>query len=167
MSESTPRLRMAEDDGTIVIQVVGPATMDAAYAIRRHVEHREQSPSLPRIQLDLRHCSYMDSTFQGMLLVLSGVNRHGPPRSLEVVSPSAQCRKLLQDNKLDRILSIVDREEPAEGVWQEHAIAPQRTESGFQETVVTAHERIVECDTPLAERYREVVKQFRAPRSQP
>lgn len=167
MSDSTPRLRMAEDDGVVVIQVVGPATMDAAYAIRRHVEHREQSAPLPRIHLDLRYCSYMDSTFQGMLLVLSGVNRRDRPRNLDVVSPSVQCRKLLQDNKLDRILSIVDREEPAPEVWQEHTVDPQRTEAGFQETVVTAHERIVECDTPLSDRYRDVVKQFRTPRSQP
>jgi anti-anti-sigma factor len=163
MSESVQRIRVAEVGGTLVVEVAGRATMDTAATLRKHIEPRLQAGGLA-LQLDLRQCSYMDSTFQGTLLILSGVQQRGAARRLELVCPSPECRRLLRENGFDRVLTVVDAEPLTECVWTEIGIETDRKAAAFQDNVIESHEMIVQMDGPTAERYRAAVQMLKQSR---
>lgn len=157
MAALDSRIRMAEMGETILVEVAGRATMDTAATLRRRLEPRLQAGQMC-VQLDLRQCSYMDSTFQGTLLILSGVQQRVASRRLELVCPSPECRRLLHENGFDRVLVIVEAALPAQCPWTEIELETDRKAAAFQDNVIESHEMIVQLDGPAAERYRAAVK---------
>jgi anti-anti-sigma factor len=163
MSETVQRVRVAEAGDKLLVEVAGRATMDTAATLRKHIEPRLQTGGFA-VQLDLRQCSYMDSTFQGTLLILSGVQQRGASRRLELVSPSPECRRLLRENGFDRVLTFVEAEPPAECTWTEIGVETDRKAADFQDNVIESHEMIVQLDGPTAERYRAAVQMLKQSR---
>src|SRR4051812_29955311 len=108
MSAPLGTLRVGRQAGTVLFQVEGVARMPQGLALRRAAEPclAEGSP----VRIDLRRCTYMDSTFVGTLLVLR--RAAGCGGDLALVAPSTPCRDLLRQMGLDRVLSVVTTDEP-------------------------------------------------------
>jgi anti-anti-sigma factor len=116
MQAALDKMCVCEDDQSIVFQVEGKGTMKQAPALRERAE-RALADGVRRLHVDLRRCHYMDSTFLGTLLLLMRAIRQLEHGEFALVSPSAECRQLLEKMRLDTVYSIVDLGELPAYLW--------------------------------------------------
>lgn len=155
MAEMEGTIRVRVDDRTLAFKVVGRGTMLQSPAVRQLAE-QSLTPQTTRVHIDLRHCTYIDSTFQGTLLLLKRLVERRGEGEFALVSPSPQCRRLLAQIGFDQILPIVEAEEPDTRGWAELRTAEEKDLDLFQfkQSVVQAHQELAHLSGPTGERYR-------------
>src|SRR5688572_32738183 len=123
MATSTDKMCVCEDEQSVVFQITGKGTMKQAPALRERAE-RALADGVRKLHVDLRHCSYMDSTFLGTLLLLMRAVRPLERGEFALVSPSAECRQLLAKMHLDSVYSFLDLEELPAYLWTDLPAEP-------------------------------------------
>ncbi len=148
-------LRVHQDGQTITFQVAGQATVLQGLPLRRIAEHYLGGSEI-RLRVDLRRCTWMDSTFVGTLLLLCRAVAQRKLGEFSLLAPSEECRKLLRQMGVDRICCIRDEELPAKG-WIE---IEQTTEGDdeFRRRVLQAHQELADLSGPTGETFRKIVK---------
>ena len=158
MTARQGRVRVYQHDQTITFQIEGQATMQHSPAVRQFAEQC-LTDGMTVLSVDLRRCTHMDSTFLGTLLFLKRiVERHQTGR-FALISPSPQCRQLLQQMGLEKIFPVVDREEPAPSVWRDLPSGPEDM-AVFKRNVVQAHQELGRLEGPAGETFRELADQL-------
>lgn len=140
MATTTDKMCVCEDEQAIVFQVTGRGTMKQAPALRERAE-KALADGVRRLHVDLRRCSYMDSTFLGTLLLLMRAVRQIEHGEFGLVSPSAECRQLLQKMHLDSVYSFLDLEELPAYLWTDLP-AEFGDAQCFDRVVVQAHQEL-------------------------
>ncbi len=158
VAETDCKVRARRDQATVTFQVEGCATMVHSRPLRQFAEQcLEQGATSLRV--DLRRCTFMDSTFQGTLLFL---NRDADRRAnveLALLSPSPECRRLLQRMHVDRLFSVIDADEPGDGTWLElKADSDELKNPQFQRNVLQAHQELGQTSGPNSEQFRELAE---------
>jgi anti-anti-sigma factor len=150
-------VRVVEQGPTVTFRVEGRATMALSLPLRRYAE-RCLEGGATALRVDLRHCTYMDSTFLGTLLTLQGaVGRRGGGRRLSLVSPSSACGQVLQQMGLGTVFGTEAADEPQGLAWAElPAVADDPV--SFKRNVAQAHEELANLPGPAAEQFRAVVR---------
>lgn len=149
-------VRFHRDGQDIVFRVDGRATMYQSLPFRRFADQCLAGP-VHNVYLDLRHCTYIDSTFLGTFLYLKrAIDRRGRGELL-LVSPSAPCVTVLEQMGVKEFFSFQNRDETAAACWIELAkeIEDQR---GFQHNVLQAHEELANLPGAAGEPFRAVVR---------
>jgi anti-anti-sigma regulatory factor len=109
------------------------------------------------LRVDLRHCTYMDSTFLGTLLTLQGVVGRFPQGKLTLVSPSPACCKVLHQMGLTAIFRTETVDEGADLPWADLPAAGADPGS-VKRNVAQAHEELANLPGPAGEPFRAVVR---------
>jgi anti-anti-sigma factor len=149
-------LRMQQQAQTITFQVEGCVRMPQGLALRRFAEQC-LAANMTVFRIDLRLCTYMDSTFLGTLLFLHRTIARGGEGALFLVAPSPQCAQLLRQMGLDNVFATARATEPATGTWTELSGAPDDAEA-FKRTVVQAHEELATLPGAAGEAFRAVTR---------
>ncbi|MBM4068484.1 MAG: STAS domain-containing protein [Planctomycetes bacterium] len=99
---SAPRglVRVRQDSQGVTVQVVGWGRMQQSVPLRRLGESCLADGSAP-FRVDLRHCSYLDSTFLGTLLCLQRMARKLDQGQFQLISPSPECNRLFKQIGVD------------------------------------------------------------------
>ncbi len=96
-----------ERDSVLYIQAKGHITAQFCTRIKERVFDRlEKTPKITAIYTDLSECTYMDSTFLGLLAGFSKKLKNISGGRLYVQNADAQCTQLLHSMGLDRIMDI-------------------------------------------------------------
>src|SRR5262249_32446596 len=95
-------VRYHQQPGAVTFRVQGRATMNQSLAMRQCAE-RLIAAGVSRVRVDLRECTYVDSTFVGTLLTLKKAADRNDGR-FTLVMPSAACAKILQQMGLGDVL---------------------------------------------------------------
>jgi anti-anti-sigma factor len=108
------------------------------------------------IRVDLRDCTYLDSTFLGTLLHLRrAARRRGS--DLTLVAPSAECRRLLQQIGVEDAFPIQVMDETAAPAWQD--LDPGKADArAFNQTVVEAHQELASLGGRAGETFQPVAE---------
>jgi anti-anti-sigma factor len=127
-------------DQLTTFRVVGPASMAVSVALKRSVEASLEEGAT--IRIDLRECPWMDSTFLGTLLVLARRARaRGLCARLLLVSPSAECLRVLDQTGVQEVFDVVATPEPAGAAeWTE--IASGGDKEALVRNLLRAHEAL-------------------------
>jgi anti-anti-sigma factor len=145
-------VRVRQHGQTLTFQVKGRATMQQSPSVRRFTEHC-CAHGTNAVWVDLRHCTHMDSTFLGTLLVLKRAVEQQEQGKFALISPSPQCCRVLQHMGLDEFFSIVTEQEPEASDWTE-----LKSESddltAFKRNVVQAHQELARLEGPAGESFR-------------
>ncbi len=148
-------VRVHQDGQTVTFRVDGCGRMTNSLPLRRFAE-QALAAGATDLRLDLRHCTYMDSTFLGTLLQLKrAVERRGQGR-FALVSPSPQCCQLLRQMGLETTFVVLTEEEPVEHDWTE--LCADQDADAFKRNVVQAHEELATLEGPAGAPFREVVR---------
>src|SRR5262245_52254296 len=123
MAAQQGSVRFSQHDQAITFQVEGQATMHHSPTVRRYAE-QSLAVDTTALSVDLRRCTHMDSTFLGTLLFLKRLIERREESAFTLISPSPQCRRLLQQMGLEKIFAIVDVEELTPDVWTELKSGP-------------------------------------------
>lgn len=149
-------VRVRQDAQGITVQVVGWGRMQQSMPVRRLGENCLVEGSGP-FRVDLRHCSYLDSTFLGTLLYLQRATRKQGRGQLVLVSPSPECCRLLKQIGVESCFAVVCLDEfPAED-WRD-LCCPADDVDAFNQNVIQAHEELANVGGPAGEKFQAVVR---------
>jgi anti-anti-sigma factor len=108
------------------------------------------------LRIDLRHCTYLDSTFLGTLLILRRAVQRRPGCQLLLVSPSPECRRLFKQMGVEECLpSVNDAELPAD-IWTE--LPCEINVEMFNRNVVQAHEALANLGGTCGKTFESVAR---------
>jgi anti-sigma B factor antagonist len=149
-------IRFHQDDQMLLFQVDGWATMSQSLSLRRFAEHA-LAEGARRVWVDLRRCTYLDSTFLGTLLFLHRAALRLGGREFRLISPSCECAKLLQQMGVTEVFPVFDMEEAAPSSWTVLTKGSDDKQH-LQRNVLEAHEELACLPGAAAERFRAVVR---------
>jgi len=113
------------------------------------------------IVVDLRECTYMDSTFLGTLLTLHRTLEARSLSALTLVAPSTACAKIFHDMGMNDLFRVVS--EPTVPLPSEMSTSTSWTELSLQSVDPIAQRRnIIEAHEHLAALPGEAGEQFQA-----
>jgi anti-anti-sigma factor len=141
---------------TITFRVEGKGTMAQSHSFRRCAE-RFLTDGGRAVRVDLRHCTWMDSTFVGTLLCLKRDMDRRHQGELALVCPSPPCGALLQQMGLTAILPVVTADEPPAGDWTELPSGGEDVQT-FKSTVTQAHQELAGLPGPAGEAFHKVAR---------
>jgi anti-anti-sigma factor len=148
-------VRFHQKDQTVSFRVEGRGTMNNSLPVRRCAE-RFLSGGVTQVRIDLRDCSYMDSTFLGTLLTIrKNLERVGG--QLVLIAPSTSCCRILEQMGLSDVLPAQLDPPGPETVWTELGSEPPDVQS-FKRNVTQAHEELANLPGPAGEQFKAVVR---------
>jgi anti-anti-sigma factor len=118
--------------------------MNQSMPIRRLAEEMMAKGPLT-LRLDLRHCTYIDSTFLGTVLYLRRTMLNRSRGEVVLVSPSPQCCLLLRQMGVDECLPTVVSEELEPSAWAEVSCEREDVDF-FNRNVIQAHEELANLE---------------------
>jgi anti-anti-sigma factor len=130
-----------EERDIIYIKAVGQITANNCYLLRKKIfERLEHIPAVRDIFTDLSDCSYMDSTFMGILI---GVNKRFKSmrgKAINIVCPSEECRRLFTGLGIIKLLHV--NQDSIKFPAHMEAITSPHKPSVY--TILKAHEDLME-----------------------
>ncbi len=95
------------DERGFFVRALGSIRASLCYPLRERLLTRlEQDAAIPAVFVDLSGCTYMDSTFIGLLVAADRRVRKGSGGRLHVLNPSGPCIELLSQIGLLEILLV-------------------------------------------------------------
>jgi anti-anti-sigma factor len=155
MANAQGVVRYHRSDPNVSFHVQGRCTMTQATGFRKFAEAC-LTEGAEVLRIDLRDCTYLDSTFLGTILHLHKTSAARGLGRVVLVAPSTPCGKLLTQMGLLDILTL----EPAGPLepppWEE---LPTNTDmASFKRTVTDAHQELAALPGPAGEQFRAAVR---------
>jgi anti-anti-sigma regulatory factor len=117
-----------------------------------------------RFMVDLGACTYLDSTFLGILLGLGKTLKEAGNGLLHILNASPRNLELLKNLGLDRLMKIDTVTAPGNGVagnQLEEVVCPVPTREEAAPTILEAHEALMEFDARNIPKFKDVVEFLR------
>ena len=148
--------------GRIFVRVEGRATHLNSQPLREFLEvmlqrgHRD-------LDLDLKECIFLDSTFVGVLSVIALRVRGPLAGTVRIFNASERCLELFRGLGVERYFTVI----PAEEREQHNLPGPQdldvlptgsRTRAAWATTILEAHRVLTEADPTNLPRLRDVLE---------
>jgi anti-sigma B factor antagonist len=156
---TTPQgtVRFCRERDAPTFQVLGWGTMKQSLAFRRRAEEM-LAGGAPSLRVDLRHCTYLDSTFLGTLLTLQRTARCRGCRFL-LISPSTNCCRLFQQMGIEEVFATEAAAEPEPIAWTD--LACEREDAClFNRNVVQAHQELADLGGKAGAVFGEVARKL-------
>jgi anti-anti-sigma factor len=149
-------VRVHRHDRTVTFQVEGWTTMNQSLSFRRTAE-QHLAGGAADLRIDLRRCTFMDSTFIGTLLYLQRAVARRKESRFVLVCPSSPCDQLFQKMGLDGVFAVEAAEELPAGDWTELSRTAEDVKA-FQCNVVQAHQELASLPGRAGEPFRAVMR---------
>ncbi|MBN1798993.1 MAG: STAS domain-containing protein [Spirochaetales bacterium] len=102
-------IQYKEEDEIIYIKAAGHITANNCYILRKRIFNRlDKDPPVKEIYADLADCSYMDSTFIGILIGINKKFKSSYGKKINIVCPSTECCKLFEGLGITKLLHLED-----------------------------------------------------------
>ena len=143
-------------DGVYRIRVNGRATFECAPALRSLVGTLNQE-SFRQVRIDLSGCTWMDSTFMGVLAMI-GLRAKNISADAFIVNADAQNENLLSGLGLRKVFQFTtEKIQTADAPVSPADNASRNTELDNAKTVLAAHETLMDVDEGNVCKFRNVV----------
>ena len=117
-----------------------------------------------RFVVDLENCTYLDSTFLGILLGLGLKLKDTGNGHLHILNANSRNLELLKNLGLDRLIQIDGSRVELNGVGEkqlEEMPCPIPTRAEAAPTILEAHENLMEFDSRNIPKFKDVVEFLR------
>lgn len=155
MAAAQNSVRYHQNAHGVTFRVEGRGTMTQSAPMRACAE-RLIAAGTRQVKVDLRDCSYMDSTFLGTLLTLKKAldKQRG---QLTLVMPSVPCNRILNQMGLGDVIPQESVEVDPVPAWSE--LPPAGEDPAlFKRTVTQAHEELAKLPGQAGEQFQAVVR---------
>ncbi len=165
----TSKILVARSSGLGFVKVVGRGSFQNSGCLKTFYQQLLKE-HVSRFVIDLGACTYLDSTFLGILLGLGLKLRAGGNGLLDILNASPRNIELLKNLGLDRLINITAAAEngatngtsngAANGKLEElNCPIPTKTEAG--PTILEAHENLMQFDPRNVPKFKDVVEFLR------
>jgi anti-anti-sigma factor len=155
MATSQGIVRYHQQGPTVTFRVEGRATMTLGAPLRQSAEGFLQRGAA-RVLVDLRDCTYMDSTFLGTLLTLKKAVGQRGTAELVLVAPSTPCARILHQMGLDDVLPAQEVELDLAAAWV--PLPAENDPHEFRRNITQAHEELARLPGPAGEQFQAVIR---------
>ncbi|MDE1169633.1 MAG: STAS domain-containing protein [Verrucomicrobium sp.] len=158
MEKST--VQVARRDKLVYVQVRGRGSFQNAAHLKGFCDEMLKTGAEDFL-IDLKECSYLDSTFLGILAGIGLKLRTAGHGLVEVIHASHRNAELIQNLGLDRLFRFHLKPPEFEGVSLEQLDGPA---TGRQQTgalMLQAHETLIKWDQQNATKFKDVVAYLR------
>ena len=145
---------LSEKDGVQHIRVKGNASFVCAPPLRELAKKLASEP-FGGLKIDLEECTWMDSTFMGMLAML-GLNAKKKGVPAEIVNASEQNEKLLCGLGLKKVFEF--KTGPSAAGDDVPAASNDTTDEGRARNVLDAHQTLMDIDEGNVQKFERVVE---------
>ena len=145
---------LSEKDGIQHIRVKGNASFVCAPPLRELAKKLAAEP-FGGLTIDLEECTWMDSTFMGMLAML-GLNAKKKGVPAEIVNASEQNEKLLCGLGLKKVFAF--KSGPSSVGDDVPAASNDTTDEGRARNVLDAHQTLMDIDEGNVQKFERVVE---------
>ena len=153
-------VRFHQEGPTATFKVDGRGTMHQSSSLRRQAEACISGGALS-VNVDLRDCTYLDSTFLGTLIFLDKQLRLRQGQ-FSLIAPSQACTKLLRQMGLDEYMSEnPDAVSPTTG-WTELPTIVNDSQT-MRRTVEQAHQELAALPGKAGAQFEEVLRCMNRP----
>ncbi len=149
-------IRMNQGAQGFTVQVLGWGRMNQSLPVRRLGENCLAEGAGP-FRVDLRQCTYLDSTFLGTLLYLQRTARRLGKGQLVLVSPSTECCRLFKQIGVEGCFAVDNQPDFDSDDWQE-VTCPVDDVEAFNQNVIQAHEELANVGGPAGEKFQAVAR---------
>ncbi len=140
-----------EEGDIIYIKAVGQITANNCYLLRKMIfERLEHVPAIRDIFTDLSGCSYMDSTFMGILIGIDKRFKSVRGKSINIMCPSAECRRLFTSLGIIKLLHVKNNSVKFPAHME--SISSQHKPSVY--AILKAHEDLMETSDENKSKFR-------------
>ena len=150
----TGEVFLSEKDGTTFIRVKGNASFVCAPPLRELAKKLASEP-FSGLKIDLEECTWMDSTFMGMLAML-GLNAKKKGVPAEIFNASEQNEKLLCGLGLKKVFSFLSGQ--FMGAEDAPAASNASTPENSARNVLDAHQTLMDIDVGNVPKFEKVVE---------
>lgn len=157
------KILVARSDNLGFIKVVGRGSFQNSGCIKIFYQQLLKE-GVHRFIVDLEACTYLDSTFLGILLGLGLKLKEGGNGLLHVLNASSRNLELLKNLGLDRLIQIDSPRAIENGVSEkqlEEVPCPVTTRAEAGPTILEAHENLMEFDSRNIPKFKDVVEFLR------
>lgn len=137
------------------IKVTGRANFEYAVPLR-HLANCINS-STEKICIDGSECTFMDSTFMGVLSMI-GLKSKKLNATVEIHGMAPNVRALLKGLGVDKLFIFFDNKEQMQVDSWNNLINKDKSLLATAETVAEAHKTLVEADDSNQARFKDVIK---------
>ncbi len=145
------------------IKVVGRGSFQNSSCLKAFYQQLLKD-GVRRFVVDLDACTYLDSTFLGILLGLGLKLKEAGNGLLHILNANTRNLELLKNLGLDRLINIDSSKVPLNGVTQkplEEMACPVPTRAEAAPTILEAHENLMEFDPRNVPKFKDVVEFLR------
>ena len=150
----TGEVFLSEKDGITFIRVKGNASFVCAPPLRELAKKLAAEP-FNGLKIDLEECTWMDSTFMGMLAML-GLNAKKKGASAEIFNASEQNEKLLGGLGLKKVFEF--KTGPFTAGDDVPAASNDTSAEGRARNVLDAHQTLMDIDISNVPKFEKVVE---------
>ena len=140
------------------VRVEGRANMECSPSLKNFGENIVQG-AFSKIVFDMKECIWMDSTFMGTLAML-GLKAKKAGITIEMVNMDQKNTRLIRDLGIDGLFKFENSAPtpaPQDANWVDISSAPS-TMKNSAETILAAHETLVEVDDSNAQKFGKVIE---------
>ncbi|MBX3395280.1 MAG: hypothetical protein KF841_07915 [Phycisphaerae bacterium] len=164
MSADRATILTALPDGgdAVLIKAIGPCRMGVCPALHTFIQCHKK-PDRSHLYFDLSEAESIDSTFAGLLLSLAMRKSDPSLPELFIVSPNERVLASINGMHLTRFFKICDAMPVARPNWNPLK-SPTGNEPTLADTVLEAHEKLIEGDSRNQAAFGRVVEGLREER---
>ena len=151
------------------IKVVGRGSFQNSGCVKAFYQQLLKE-GVHRFVVDLESCTYLDSTFLGILLGLGLKLKEEGNGLLHILNASPRNLELLKNLGLDRLINIDPKRVTLNGITEkplEEMACPAPTRQEAAPTILEAHEALMEFDPRNVPKFKDVVEFLREDLGQP
>jgi anti-anti-sigma regulatory factor len=151
-------LRIRKLDHTVTFQANGWVNMQLSPRLRQCASQC-LAEGARMIEMDLRDCSGMDSTFIGTLLIMQKELKSRQLPSLRLVAPSQACQTILKRMRVGQLFAVVDQNDPTPTDWSDLPRTPDPL-FNLQGTILFAHQELAALPDEAGAPFRALAAQM-------
>lgn len=160
-NEKSQGLYACIDDDQCCVRVRGRGSFKVSSNLKTFLEHAVSEKGVHDVQIDLRECVGMDSTFMGVLAGISGRLTHQGVQFL-LVNLDKKNLQLLQTLGIDKVLKYQTIEETVacacNGAGDSVDLSvPVEDQLVTAETMLTAHQTLSDLNDENVDRFKNVI----------
>ncbi|HWL92749.1 MAG TPA: STAS domain-containing protein [Phycisphaerae bacterium] len=152
----------AEGDDAVFLTATGPCALGLCPALKQYISRFNQ-PRHRTLYFDLSGVQSIDSTFTGFLLALATKRSNPAAPDLRLVAPSPRVLEAFRLMHLKQFFHIQPDMPPLRAEWVEISLAAEGVEA-LRNTVLDAHEQLINADARNATEFARVVEGLREER---
>jgi anti-anti-sigma factor len=159
MPVSTDVIEVGSDDTTLLVRVRGRGMFLNCQPLKQYAGGLI-ARGCRIVLVDAAHCTYMDSSFLGMLAGLA-ISLRKTGGSVTVAGPQAKVAETLRTIGLNHVFKIITLVKEPPGLATEPLSAAHLDKLELAEEMLAAHEHLIEVDGQNEERFKSVHEELR------